>query len=93
MMNEKTVKRFPKDDYKEVWKPGKCIHPVECVQVLPSVYHPADKPWITLDNKSMDELKAEMAKFTSVALTWKEKDQSSKADCVNPIASIQFLLN
>lgn len=41
----------------------------------------------------MEELKAQIAKCPSGALSWEEKDQSSKADSVNPSVAIQVLPN
>jgi uncharacterized Fe-S cluster protein YjdI len=54
------------------WKPDKCIHAGECVKNLPDVYKPTEKPWVQINNASTEELKAQIAKCPSGALSWKE---------------------
>ncbi len=42
MMDENTVKRYPKDDFILICNPDKCIHASKFVKSLPRVYHPKD---------------------------------------------------
>lgn len=39
-----------------LWTPSKCVHAGICVKTLPKVYHPKDKPWITPEIATVDEL-------------------------------------
>lgn len=71
-MENEIVKHYSKGDFSIVWKPSLCIHAAECVKALPSVYNPKEKPWIKQENASIDELKGQIAKCPSGALTWKE---------------------
>jgi len=51
------------------WQPDKCIHSGVCVKTLPQVYNPKDRPWIKMENASSDELRAQVAKCPSGALS------------------------
>jgi uncharacterized Fe-S cluster protein YjdI len=53
-----------------VWEPKKCVHSGVCVQTLPKVYAPKDKPWITIENAKTEELKAQIIKCPSGALSF-----------------------
>ncbi|MCM4172125.1 (4Fe-4S)-binding protein [Arenibacter sp. TNZ] len=67
-----------KDNFKEytngeitiVWKPSKCIHSGICVKTLPQVYDPKGKPWIKPENASTEELKSQVSKCPSAALSF-----------------------
>ncbi len=70
-MNQKnTVKRYKKDELTIVWEPSKCIHSGICVKMLPEVYKPNDKPWIQQDNASVEQLKDQIDKCPSGALSY-----------------------
>ncbi|MBT8327583.1 MAG: (4Fe-4S)-binding protein [Bacteroidia bacterium] len=64
------VKRYKTDDITIVWKPAKCIHAGECVKALPNVYKPREKPWLTPENATKDELVAQIGKCPSGALSY-----------------------
>ncbi len=67
-------KEYTNGEITIVWKPGVCIHAAECVKALPNVYHPKSKPWITIENATTQELKDQIAKCPSGALTFYEND-------------------
>ena len=64
------TKEYKNGELTIVWEPGKCIHAAECVNALPQVYKPNDKPWIQAENASIEELKAQIKKCPSGALTY-----------------------
>ncbi|PCJ65314.1 MAG: hypothetical protein COA58_10675 [Bacteroidetes bacterium] len=64
------TKHYTNDELTVEWKPGKCIHAAECVKELPEVYNPKEKPWIRIENASTEELKAQIAKCPSGALSY-----------------------
>lgn len=66
------VKHYKNDDITIEWQPTKCIHAGECVKALPNVYRPKEKPWITIENATTEELKAQIAKCPSGALSYTE---------------------
>lgn len=53
-----------------VWQPGKCIHAAECVKALPKVYNPKEKPWLKIENATTPELKDQINKCPSGALSF-----------------------
>ena len=55
-----------------VWQPKICQHAGICVKSLPNVYKPKEKPWITIENASTDELKKQISKCPSGALSFYE---------------------
>lgn len=55
-----------------IWQPQLCIHSGVCVKTLPKVYHPKDKPWITIENASSEELINQVQLCPSKALTIKK---------------------
>lgn len=54
-----------------LWKPTLCIHAGVCVKMLPKVYNPKDRPWIKPENATTEELKVQIAKCPSGALSYK----------------------
>ena len=54
------------------WKPELCQHAGICVKMLPNVYKPKEKPWINIDNASTRELKDQVSKCPSGALSYRE---------------------
>lgn len=74
------TKHYTNGELTVVWKPSLCIHAAECVKALPNVYKPKEKPWITPENATTDELKAQINKCPSGALSYimnGEEDQES----------------
>ena len=74
MKKEKT-KEYPKGDLTILWKPEKCIHAATCVKTLPNVYDPKGKPWIRPENASYEELRAQIDKCPSGALSYTLKNE------------------
>lgn len=62
-------KEYSNGEVTVVWKPTLCIHAGECVKALPNVYKPDQKPWIQVDNGISAELRDQVAKCPSGALT------------------------
>ena len=49
---------------------SKCIHAGVCVRTLPKVYNPKERPWIKIENASSDELKKQINRCPSGALSY-----------------------
>lgn len=73
MSNREIIKEYENDKIVVIWKPKSCIHAAECVKLLPKVYNPKAKPWIKIKNASTEELKAQIRKCPSGALSFYEK--------------------
>ena len=69
-MEKELKKEYSNGELTIVWKPKMCIHAAECVKELPNVYKPKEKPWITIENASTQELKDQIAKCPSGALSY-----------------------
>ncbi len=54
-----------------LWKPKVCIHAGVCVKMLPQVYNPKERPWIKTENATSEELKNQITKCPSRALSYK----------------------
>jgi uncharacterized Fe-S cluster protein YjdI len=74
-MNEnRIIKKYRNNELTILWEPKKCIHAAICVKELPQVYDPKAKPWIKPENASIDQLKAQIDKCPSRALTYEEPE-------------------
>ena len=63
-----------------VWKPKKCIHSGVCVKTLPGVYHPTERPWVQIENATTEEIKSQIAKCPSGALSYFMNKDKSKSE-------------
>lgn len=70
MDKKSIIKKYPKDELTILWEPKKCIHAAICVKELPEVYDPQAKPWIRPEKASVDQLKAQIDKCPSGALSY-----------------------
>lgn len=64
------VYRYSNGEITIVWNPEKCAHSGICVKTLPAVYNPKAKPWIAIGNATTEELKAQIDKCPSGALSY-----------------------
>ncbi|GAB5400629.1 MAG: hypothetical protein Aureis2KO_22140 [Aureisphaera sp.] len=63
-------KEYTNGDITVVWKPGLCFHAKECVNGLPGVFKPGDKPWIQVDAATSKDLITTINKCPSGALSY-----------------------
>lgn len=68
-MAQKTFK-YSNGEITILWQPELCQHSGVCVRTLPKVYRPLEKPWIRIENATSDELKAQIHKCPSGALSY-----------------------
>ena len=73
-------KEYSNGELTVVWKPKLCIHAGECVKALPNVYKPSEKPWITVGNATTEELKAQIKKCPSGALSYYMNGEENKEE-------------
>ena len=75
MAEKKTKTRtYSTDDISVVWQPQLCVHSGKCVRGLPGVFKPSEQPWVNPANATTEELKAQIDKCPSGALSYIEKD-------------------
>lgn len=77
-MNKEITKEYTKRELTIVWKPKTCIHAAECVKALPKVYKPKARPWLKIENATTEELKAQIKKCPSGALSYYMNDEDNK---------------
>jgi uncharacterized Fe-S cluster protein YjdI len=65
-------KEYSNDEITIVWNQDICIHAAECMRMLPQVYNPSDRPWIKIENATTEELKKQISKCPSGALSYYE---------------------
>ena len=70
MEQKKNSKEYTNGEITVVWKPSKCIHAGVCVKTLPEVYHPKENPWIKPEMATTDQLKSQIMKCPSGALSF-----------------------
>ncbi|MFT5165286.1 MAG: putative Fe-S cluster protein YjdI [Saprospiraceae bacterium] len=70
MEKKEITKEYSNGEITVVWKPEKCIHAGICVQTLPGVYKPKEKPWIQIENANTEALKAQVGQCPSGALSY-----------------------
>ncbi|OZV69168.1 (4Fe-4S)-binding protein [Winogradskyella aurantia] len=64
------------------WEPEKCIHSAICVNGLPEVFQPKEKPWIKIDAASTSALVKQVKQCPSGALGYymnNEKDKTAES--------------
>ena len=67
------IKReYSNDEITIVWQPAICIHSSVCVETLPKVYNPDERPWVKIENATTEELKAQVNNCPSGALSYYE---------------------
>lgn len=64
-------KEYTNGEMTIIWQPDICIHSGICVQTLPQVYKPKERPWIQIENATTNELIAQIKKCPSGALSYR----------------------
>jgi uncharacterized Fe-S cluster protein YjdI len=61
-----------------IWKPEICIHSAKCVQSLPEVFKPRDKPWVQMEHSNSEAIINAVKKCPSGALTYTMNSEEKK---------------
>jgi uncharacterized Fe-S cluster protein YjdI len=70
IMSENKIYKYSNGDLSVVWEPKLCIHAENCVQSLPKVYRPDERPWINPKEATADELIEQIETCPSGALSY-----------------------
>lgn len=65
------IKEYTNGELTIIWQPEMCVHSGICVQTLPKVYNPKERPWVKVENATTDELIAQVNKCPSGALSYR----------------------
>jgi len=86
------IKEYSNGEVTVVWKPASCIHSTICVQGLPSVFQPKEKPWIKVESVSTEELVNQIKKCPSGALSYYMNDAANE-EAVSMGTAVEVLEN
>jgi uncharacterized Fe-S cluster protein YjdI len=68
-------KEYSNDEITIKWQPNLCQHAAVCVTSLPKVYNPNNSPWITIENATTEQLKNQINKCPSGALSFSSNQE------------------
>ncbi len=71
------IKNYSNGELTIKWQQSKCIHSAVCLRELPKVYNPSERPWIKIENASTKELKEQVSKCPSGALSYFMNDEKN----------------
>jgi putative redox protein len=60
---------YANEDITVEWKPELCRHSARCASQLPTVFNPAARPWINMDGATSQEIREQVAKCPTGALS------------------------
>lgn len=93
MAEREIIKEYTSGELTVVWKPKLCIHAAVCVKTLPKVYDPEAKPWITPENASTEDLKSQIDKCPSGALSYYIKGEKKEKSMSNDKTKVEVAVN
>lgn len=64
------TRHYSNDDITITWQSGICIHAAKCVEALPSVFKPKDRPWIQMENSNTEDIKKAVDLCPSGAISY-----------------------
>lgn len=65
--------KYKKDNLTVIWKPEICIHSGICAKGLQNVFNPRRRPWIDVTQAEADQIKEQIKKCPSGALSFEEE--------------------
>ncbi len=68
-MNEIT-KKYSNGEITVVWKPKQCVHSAICFRGLPAVFDPKNRPWVTPDGATTEQIIQQVNQCPSGALSY-----------------------
>ncbi|MDR3695349.1 (4Fe-4S)-binding protein [Mucilaginibacter sp.] len=69
---EKEKHTYTNGDITVAWKPELCRHAARCATQLPTVFNPQAKPWVNTDGATSQEIKDQVARCPTGALSIKK---------------------
>ncbi len=78
MAVKKKIKEYSNEELTIVWEPEMCSHSEICINCLPEVYNPYGRPWITIEKATTEQLKEQIGKCPSGALSYYINDENKQ---------------
>ncbi len=88
-----TTKEYSNGEVTIVWKPEVCIHSAFCVGGLPNVFNNKERPWINAQGATTDEIKAQVSKCPSGALTYYMNNAETEAPQIESESVVEIVPN
>ena len=68
------IKEYDAGEITILWQAKKCQHAGICVKMLPQVYDPKARPWISPEHASAEQLREQINACPSGALSFRENN-------------------
>lgn len=79
-MDRKITKKYTNGEVTVVWQPDKCIHSTICFTGLPKVFNPRERPWITPEGGTTQQIIDQVKRCPSGALSYFMNDEENKEE-------------
>lgn len=73
-MAEAIRREYEGDGIVVVWEPRYCIHTARCIQALPDVFNPRDRPWVHVERADADAIADAVSRCPTGALHFRRSD-------------------
>lgn len=87
------TKEYSNGEVTIIWKPDLCIHSANCVGGLPNVFKPEEKPWITPEGATTDQIVSQVKQCPSGALSYYMNDGIKEENSMTSESKIQVAEN
>ena len=81
-------KTYTNEELTVIWQPKVCIHSEKCFKGLPKVFNPATKPWINPQAASTQNIKDQIDKCPSGALSYYMNSDGEPAEQSNKVENV-----
>ncbi|RZM20971.1 MAG: hypothetical protein EOO88_34640 [Pedobacter sp.] len=92
-MEKDIIKHYSNGEVTVVWKPSACIHSKLCWHGLPTVFNPRERPWVKADAATTQQIKDQVDKCPSGALSYFMNTDEKKTIEVTSETSIEIVQN
>lgn len=78
------TKKYTNGEVTVVWKPKQCIHSAICFKGLPNVFNPQNRPWVTPEGATTEQIINQVNQCPSGALSYykNEDDNNNSTEIV-----------
>jgi uncharacterized Fe-S cluster protein YjdI len=81
-MSESNQRQYSNGEITVVWQPEVCIHSKLCWKGLLNVFNPQKRPWVNIDGASTEEIREQVSKCPSGALSYFDNDVHTAATSI-----------
>jgi len=92
-MSESNQRQYTNGEITVVWQPEVCIHSKLCWKGLLNVFNPQKKPWVNMDGASTEEIRNQVRKCPSGALSYFENDAEQVATSIQSESIVEVVLD